>query len=98
VVSTPFAALLESKAAQSLIWSMDECGVGFSEAQSQEVRSYMIPTSFDASRFSNTFVAKPVNGRGGSSIAIVKGRNVLEVGKTRHNDDDVFVYQEYIEP
>jgi glutathionylspermidine synthase len=77
---------------------MGECGVGFSEAQSQEVRSYMIPTSFDASRFSNTFVAKPVNGRGGSSIAIVKGRNVLEVGKTRHNDDDVFVYQEYIEP
>ena len=46
LISTPFAAILESKVMQALTWKLYVEGVGFSERVRKFIRQYMLPTFF----------------------------------------------------
>ena len=99
IINTPLAAILENKMMQAFIWKLYEENIAFTRSVREFIEQYMLPTFFSPDGFEVKYIAKPAFGRGGSSIAVVgKTGRVLEIGRTRHNDDNPYVYQTYVKP
>ena len=71
VLDAPDTSLLSSKAAQAVIWGLAQTGGYFSDAESEIVRAYFLPTALDPPAGIEPYVIKPAFGSEGDSITIV---------------------------
>ncbi len=94
-INSPMGSILENKAIQALIWKMYEENIGFPGRIRENIGRYMLPTSFDFTRFGGRYVAKPVSGRGGSSIKVFENSNIIERARTLDLERDALVFQQY---
>ena len=98
IVNTAFAAVLESKAVQALIWLLCDEEMYFGPEDRQLVRRYMPRTFFDRPRHLEKFVVKPMYGCEGSGIRVIDSTgNVMERTIAKHDSRELCVYQQYIE-
>jgi glutathionylspermidine synthase len=99
MMNTPFASALETKAVQALIWKIYDANIYFSQRYRKMIEQYFLKTDFSPLTQAECMVIKPMYGRGGSSILVRDNNgNVLQSGQTSHNDGDMCIYQQYIEP
>jgi glutathionylspermidine synthase len=71
LLNPPSALLLQSKAAQALIWGLYERGELFGDAERDAIRRHFLPTYLDRPDDGGTYVRKPVFGREGIGVAIL---------------------------
>ncbi|MBV8367687.1 MAG: glutathionylspermidine synthase family protein [Candidatus Eremiobacteraeota bacterium] len=73
LLNPPSALLLQSKAAQALIWGLYERGEFFGEAERAAIARTFLPTYLDRPDDGAAYVRKPVLGREGIGVAILDG-------------------------
>jgi len=71
LLNPPAALLLQSKAAQALIWGLAERGELFDARERELVRRVFLPTYLDRPDDGQVYVRKPVLGREGIGVAIL---------------------------
>jgi glutathionylspermidine synthase len=99
MMNTTFAAVLETKAIQALIWKLYESNTFFRRRNRQIIQRYFLKTTLERPHDLEQVIMKPMYGRGGSNVILSDTRgNIWEKGRTSHNREDRCVYQEYIEP
>ncbi len=77
LINPPGSLLLQNKAAQAIVWGLAQHGTWFDDAERAIVERRFLPTFLDQPDDDDVYVRKPVLGREGSCIAIVRGRSVL---------------------
>ncbi|HEV3087643.1 MAG TPA: glutathionylspermidine synthase family protein [Candidatus Elarobacter sp.] len=73
MLNPPSALLLQSKAAQALIWGLYERGAYFEANERAAIARTFLPTYLDRPDDGATYVRKPVLGREGIGVTIVDG-------------------------
>lgn len=71
LLNPPSALLLQSKAAQALIWGLHERGEFFDDAERAAIARVFLPTYLDRPDDGAAYVRKPVLGREGIGVAIL---------------------------
>jgi glutathionylspermidine synthase len=71
LLNPPSALLLQSKAAQALIWGLYERGEFFDAAERDAIARVFLPTYLDRPNDGAAYVRKPVLGREGIGVAIL---------------------------
>jgi glutathionylspermidine synthase len=71
LINPPSALLLQSKAAQALIWGLYERGEFFDAAERDAISRVFLPTYLDRPDDGAAYVRKPVLGREGIGVAIL---------------------------
>jgi len=89
---------LESKAVQSIIWGLFQQGVYFDSEERLLIERYFLPTYMDPVFCDEPYVAKPVYGSEGDTVAIINARPG-EVFRSNNNTyaEQSMVYQKYVE-
>jgi glutathionylspermidine synthase len=99
LLNPPSALLLQSKAAQALIWGLYERGELFDDAEREAIRRHFLPTYLDRPGDGETYVRKPVFGREGIGVAIVDeaGREIARGDRApRGYVEQPAVFQRYV--
>ena len=98
IINPPAAFLLESKAVQSIIWGLFQQGVYFDSEERLLIEHYFLPTYMDPIFCDEPYVAKPVYGSEGDTVAIINARPG-EVFRSNNNTyaEQSMVYQKYVE-
>jgi glutathionylspermidine synthase len=100
IMLNPISAfLLQSKAVQALMWGLAEEGKFYTDEECETIFQYMLPTYLDSVPFNGRgpFVKKPSFGREGDTVSIHQDANVLEKNELQTYEDELPVYQEYVE-
>jgi glutathionylspermidine synthase len=100
LLNPPSALLLQSKAAQALIWGLYERGELFDERERAAVRDTFLPTYLDRPDDGNVYVRKPVFGREGIGVAILDpaGGEIARGERTiRAYDAQPAVFQRFVQ-
>jgi glutathionylspermidine synthase len=77
VINPATSVLLQNKATQAVIWELAQHGGWFNAIESETIKRVFLPTFLDQPPDDGVYVRKPVFGREGSSIAVVRGAHVL---------------------
>jgi len=103
VLNPPSAFVLQSKALMALLWTAHRAHSElFTSEEHAWLEQYLLPTYFaahdlqEASNFTGSYVAKPVYGREGASIAIHQGSEILEKSPDDLYDDQLMIYQQHV--
>jgi glutathionylspermidine synthase len=99
LLNPPSALLLQSKAAQALIWGLYERGELFDEREREAVRRTFLPTYLDRPDDGNVYVRKPVFGREGIGVTIVdaSGAEIARGERTiQAYDEQPAVFQRFV--
>jgi glutathionylspermidine synthase len=97
VLDAPDTSLLSSKAAQTVIWSLAQEGVYFSDAEKEVVRAYFLPTTLDPPGGGEPYVIKPAFGSEGDSITIVDPeRDEVRRSASTSFQGEAQVYQQFV--
>lgn len=101
IINSPAAYILQSKVLMMLIWGCRNVSKMFTEEERNAIEKYMLPTYLTKNAFLKDeipFVKKPVFSREGNTIEIydANGR-ALNASGYRHYEENVYIYQEYIE-
>jgi glutathionylspermidine synthase len=100
LLNPPSALLLQSKAAQALIWGLYERGELFDERERDAVRRTFLPTYLDRPDDGAVYVRKPVFGREGIGVAILDaaGAEIARGERTvREYDAQPMVFQRFVQ-
>ncbi len=99
LLNPPSALLLQSKAAQALIWGLHERGEFFDAAERDAIARVFLPTYLDRPDDGAAYVRKPVLGREGIGVAILDAAGG-EVARGERAVDSIarqaVVYQRYV--
>lgn len=91
IINPPSALLMQSKAVFALIW--EKRREWYSHSEQRAIETYFLPTFHTANGMSS-YVKKPVLGREGGGIQIVKNGAVLDEDVDHYQDQEV-IYQQY---
>ncbi|RNB70277.1 glutathionylspermidine synthase family protein [Brevibacillus panacihumi] len=99
IINPPSAFLTQTKALQTLIWSLHEAGEFFTAGEQESIARHMLPTYFE-NRFAGStgYVTKPIFGREGGGVMLFDAD-----GSVREKDQEAFywdqpmIYQKRVE-
>ena len=99
LLNPPSALLLQSKAAQALIWGLYERGEYFDDAERAAIERVFLPTYLDRPDDGVAYVRKPVLGREGIGVAVLDAAGA-EVARGERAVPSIaqqpVVYQRYV--
>lgn len=101
-VSPPSAIIPQSKGLQALIWDLAELRHPLlNEEELSFIRTHMLPSSFDDSRFRESgvpYVSKPFFGREGGAVSLYDGEGRVEAtDKEEHYWEQPMLYQKRVQ-
>jgi len=96
LINPPSALLLQNKAALAVVWELAERGVWFDRRERATIARLFLPTFLDAPRDAEPYVRKPVLGREGNSVAIVRGAATLAASAACDYGSQPAVYQRFV--
>lgn len=99
LINPPSSSINQNKIVMAIIWDWYEKGIILTQHEKNIVQKYMLPTYLSNDIFVKTntaYVKKPIYSREGSSVEIIKGKDIV---KSQYNlyDDFQSIYQEYIQ-
>jgi glutathionylspermidine synthase len=97
LINPPSALPLQSKATQALIWGLYQSGAYFDAAERAVIERIFLRTVLDLPDDEETWVRKPVLGREGGGVVIVRAGEVLARGGPGY-DMQPMVYQRRVAP
>lgn len=93
LLNPPSALLLQAKSAQVVIWGLADGDAFFTAEERAIIRRRFLPTFADLPPDGHAYVEKPVFGREGNTVRIVRAGDVLYESAKRDYDDQPCVYQ-----
>ena len=97
IINPPSALLLQTKAAQVVIWGLAQAGAFFDDAERRLIAKRFLPTFSDLPGDGEVYVAKPVLGREGNGVRIVRGAAIIDAAARTDYDDQPRVFQRFVE-
>jgi glutathionylspermidine synthase len=97
LINPASSLLLQNKATQAIIWGLAQSAVWFDPAERTTISRLFLPTFLDQPTDDGVYVRKPVFGREGSSIAIVRGSETIAQSPGRKYLAQPAVYQQFVE-
>ena len=96
LINPPSALFLQNKATLAIVWDLAERGVWFDAQERATIARLFLPTFLDLPRGDEIFVRKPVLGREGNSVSIVRGATTLAASAANDYRLQPAVYQKYV--
>ncbi|MDQ2858637.1 MAG: glutathionylspermidine synthase family protein [Candidatus Eremiobacteraeota bacterium] len=96
LINPPSALLLQNKAALAIVWDLAERGVWFDAEERATIARLFLPTFLDPPPGNEPYVRKPVLGREGNSVTIVRGAATLAASAARDYGAQPAVYQRFV--
>jgi glutathionylspermidine synthase len=96
LINPSSALLLQNKATLGIIWALAQRGVWFDANERATIARCFLPTHLEPPTDDQTYVRKPVLGREGNSIAIVRGNETLAASTARNYLAQPAVYQQFV--
>jgi glutathionylspermidine synthase len=96
LINPPAALLLQNKAALAIVWDLAERGVWFDAQERATIARFFLPTFLELPGDGAVYVRKPVLGREGNSVSIVRGVTTLVASASNDYRLQPAVYQKYV--
>jgi glutathionylspermidine synthase len=96
LINPPSALLLQNKAALAIVWDLAERGVWFDARERATIARLFLPTFLDLPCEDEIYVRKPVLGREGNSVSIVRAAMTLVASASNDYSLQPAVYQKYV--
>jgi len=96
LINPASALLLQNKAALAIVWDLGQRGAWFDAQERVAIARLFLPTYLDSPTDDDVYVRKPVLGREGNSIAIVRGTQTLAEAVARDYRAQPVVYQKFV--
>lgn len=97
VINPPSALLIQNKMTQTVIWNLYEENTWFNAEEREAVSKYFLPTYADLPQDGKTYVQKPVLGREGNSVTIIKPDASTVASENMDYDGQPMTYQLCVE-
>jgi glutathionylspermidine synthase len=96
LINPPCALLMQNKAALAILWELAQSNAWFDATERALIERLFLPTFLDLPATDAVFVRKPVLGREGDSVAIVRGSQTLTESASRTYIAQPVVYQQFV--
>lgn len=97
IINPPLSLIMQTKATMAFIWAFYERGLLFTDEEKQDVEKIFLPTYALLPDDFLEYVEKPVLGREGNTVSIIRRNGDIDRAKNRTFSEQGMVYQRRVD-